>query len=176
MIQSILLGEIILNNNSNSPNDSVLNTKQKITFLWLFAVANYIFLDFSALLFPESLTFQWRTTGVPWKDVTELSQSRLLGFAIIKYLPIMMIPLSVFLSYKPNRIANITIGLIMTINTVLLMTIFLGLTQFGEQFFIFIFRVLFNANALHFIFFSIIEIATTLAIIWIAFNWSEREI
>ena len=176
MIQSILLGEIILNNNSNTLNDSVLNTKQKLTVLWIFAVANYIFCDFSALLYQESLTFQWRTTGVSWKDVTELTQSRLLSFAIVMQLPIMMIPLSVFLPYKSNRIANITIGLLMTIFIGLLMTIFLGLTHFGEKFFFYIFSSLFGASKLHFIFFSIIEITTALAIIWIALNWSEREI
>ena len=157
-----------MNKNSNTPNDSVLSAKQKLSFLWIFAVANYIFCDFSTLFNPESFNFQWRSTGVFWKDTFELSQSRLLSFAIVMQLPIMMIPLSVFLPYKSNRIANITIGL--------LMTIFLGLIQFGELFFIYIFKVLFNANALHFIFFSIIEIATTLAIIWISFNWSEREI
>ena len=165
-----------MNNNSSTTYDSVLSTKQILSFLWIFAVANYIFCDFTTLLNPESLTFQWRSTGVSWKDYMEINPSRILSFAIVMQLPIMMIPLSVFLPYKSNRIANITIGLLMTITIGLMMTIFLGLTQFGEQFFIFIFRVLFNANALHFIFFSIIEIATTLAIIWIAFNWSEREI
>ena len=165
-----------MNNNINTLSDSSLTTKQKLSFLWIFAVANYIFCDFTTLLNPESLTFQWRSTGVSWKDYMEINPSRILSFAIVMQLPIMMIPLSVFLPYKSNRIANITIGLLMTITIGLLMTIFLGLTQFGEQFFVFIFMVLFNANALHFIFFSIIEIATTLAIIWIAFNWSEREI
>ena len=165
-----------MNNKSNTLSDSALTTKQKLSFLWIFAIANYIFCDFSTLLNPESLSFQWRTTDVSWKNTFELNQSRLLSFAIVMQIPIMMIPLSVFLPYKSNRIANITIGLLMTITIGIMMTIFLGLTQFGEQFFIFIFRVLFNANALHFIFFSIIEIATMLAIIWIAFNWSEREI
>ena len=155
---------------SNMPNDSVLSTKLKLSFLWIFAVANYIFCDFSALFNQESLTFQWRTTGVSWKDVTELTQSRLLSFAIVMQIPIMMIPLSVFLPYKSNRIANITIGLMMTMNTGLMMAIFLGLTHFGEKFFFYIFSSLFGASALHFIFFSIIEIATTLVIIWIAFN------
>ena len=165
-----------MNNNSNTPNDSVLSTKQKLSFLWIFAVANYIFCDFSTLFHPESLTFQWRSTGVSWKDTFELNQSRILSFAIVMQLSIMMIPLSVFLPYKSNRIANITIGLMMTITIGLLMAIFLELTQFGKLFFIYIFSSLFESNTLHFIFFSIIEIATTLAIIWIAFNWSEREI
>ena len=165
-----------MNNNSNTPNDSVLSTKQKLSFLWIFAVANYIFCDFSTLFNPESFNFQWRSTGVFLKDTFELNQSRMLSFAIVMQLPIMMIPLSVFLPYKSNRIANITIGLLMTITIGLLMTIFLGLTQFGELFFIYIFSTLFGENTLHFIFFSIIEIATMLAIIWIAFNWSEREI
>ena len=165
-----------MNNKSNTLSDSALTTKQKLSFLWIFAIANYIFCDFSTLLNPESLSFQWRTTDVSWKNTFELNQSRLLSFAIVMQIPIMMIPLSVFLPYKSNRIANITIGLLMTITIGLLMTIFLGLTQFGELFFIYIFSTLFGENTLHFIFFSIIEIATTLAIIWIAFNWSEREI
>ena len=165
-----------MNNNINTLSDSSLTTKQKLSFLWIFAVANYIFCDFSTLLNPESLTFQWRSTGVSWKDYMEINPSRILSFAIVMQLPIMMIPLSVFLPYKSNRIANITIGLMMTINTGLLMAIFLGLTQFGEKFFFYIFSSLFGASTLHFIFFSIIEIATMLAIIWIAFNWSEREI
>ena len=159
-----------MNNNSNMPNDSVLSTKQKLSFLWIFAIANYIFCDFSTLFNPESLKYGY---GDSW---FLLDKSHLMSFAIVMQLPIMMIPLSALLPYKSNRIANITIGLLMTITIGLLMTIFLGLTQFGEQFFVFIFRVLFNANALHFIFFIIIEIATMLAIIWIAFNWSEREI
>ena len=165
-----------MNNNSNTPNDSVLSTKQKLSFLWIFAVVNYIFCDFSTLIHPESLTFQWRSTGVSWKDTFQLNQTSILSFAIVMQLPIMMIPLSVFLPYKSNRIANITIGLMMTMNTGLLMAIFLGLTHFGEKFFFYIFSSLFGANTQHFIFFSIIEIATTLAIIWIAFNWSEGEI
>tara|TARA_B100000953_G_scaffold53598_1_gene41552 strand:- start:95 stop:586 length:492 start_codon:yes stop_codon:yes gene_type:complete len=163
-----------MNNNSSTTYDSVLSTKQILSFLWIFAVANYIFCDFSTLFNPESLTFQWRSTGVAWKDYMEINPSRILSFAIVMQLPIMMIPLSVFLPYKSNRIANITIGLMMTITIGLLMAIFLELTQFGDQFFIYIFSSLFGANTLHFIFFSIIEIATTLAIIWIAFNWSDR--
>ena len=115
-------------------------------------------------------------SGVKIQNTFELNQSRLLSFAIVMQIPIMMIPLSVFLPYKSNRIANITIGLLMTFTIGLLMAIFLGLTQFGEKFQYYIFLTLFGANTLHFIFFSIIEIATTLAITWIAFNWSEREI
>ena len=154
-----------MNNNSNTPNDSVLSTKQKLSFLWIFAVANYIFCDFFTLFHPESLD---------WENI-ELKHSFLLSFAIIMELPMMMILLSVFLPYKSNRIANITIGLLMTIFIGLLMTIFLGFTHFGEKFLYYIFVTLFGSNTLHFILFSIIEIATTLAIAWIAFNWSESE-
>ena len=165
-----------MNNNINTLSDSSLTTKQKLSFLWIFAIVNYIFCDFSTLFNPENFTIVLGTTGVLSKDIVVLKQSYLLSYAIIMALPMMMIPLSVFLRYKPNRIANITIGLMMTITIGLLMAIFLELTQFGDQFFIYIFSSLFGANTLHFIFFSIIEIATTLAIIWIAFNWSEREI
>ena len=173
-----------MNNNSNTLNDSALSTKQKLSFLWIFAIANYIFCDFSTLFHPESFDPIYMGENDLGAITFVVEQSRLLSFAIVMELPIMMILLSVFLPYKSNRIANITIGLLMTFTigllmTIfigLLMTIFLGLTQFGEQFFIYIFSTLFGANTLHFIFFSIIEIATTLAIIWISFNWSEREI
>ena len=164
-----------MNNNSNTSNDSVLSTKQKLSFLWIFAIANYIFCDFSTLFHPESLTYYMGENDLGAISFV-VEQSRLLSFAIVMELPIMMILLSVFLPYKSNRIANITIGLLMTFTIGLLMAIFLGLTQFGEKFQYYIFLTLFGANTLHFIFFSIIEIATTLAITWIAFNWSEREI
>ena len=164
-----------MNNNSNTLSDSSLTTKQKLSFLWIFAIANYIFCDFSTLFHPESLTYYMGENDLGAISFV-VEQSRLLSFAIVMELPIMMILLSVFLPYKSNRIANITIGLLMTFTIGLLMAIFLGLTQFGKLFFIYIFSSLFGANTLHFIFFSIIEIATMLAIIWIAFNWSERKI
>ena len=159
-----------MNNKSNTLSDSALTTKQKLSFLWIFAIANYIFCDFSTLFNPESIRYEWKSSWFL------LEQSRLLSFAIIMQLPIMMILLSLFLPYKSNRLVNITIGLLMTITIGLMMTIFLGLTHFGEQFLHYIFLTMFRENALHYIFFSIIEVATTLAIIWIAFNWSEREI
>ena len=164
-----------MNNKSNTLSDSALTTKQKLSFLWIFAIANYIFCDFSTLFHPESLTYYMGENDLGAISFV-VEQSRLLSFAIVMELPIMMILLSVFLPYKSNRIANITIGLLMTFTIGLLMAIFLGLTQFGEKFQYYIFLTLFGANTLHFIFFSIIEIATTLAITWIAFNWSEREI
>jgi len=164
-----------MDNNRNTLNNSALSTKQKLSFLWIFAIANYIFCDFSTLFHPESLTYYMGENDLGAISFV-VEQSRLLSFAIVMELPIMMILLSVFLPYKSNRIANITIGLLMTFTIGLLMAIFLGLTQFGEKFQYYIFLTLFGANTLHFIFFSIIEIATTLAITWIAFNWSEREI
>ena len=165
-----------MNNNSNTLNDSALSTKQKLSFLWIFVIANYIFCDFSTLFHPESFDPIYMGENDLGAITFVVEQSRLLSFAIVMELPIMMILLSVFLPYKSNRIANITIGLLMTFTIGLLMTLFLGLTQFGEKFQYYIFLTLFGANTLHFIFFSIIEIATTLAITWIAFNWSEREI
>ena len=169
-----------MNNNSNTLSDSALTTKQKLSFLWIFAVANYIFCDFSSLLHPESLNFEWRSTGVAWKDTLTLQLSRVLSLAIIMQLPILMILLSVLLPYKSNRLANITTGLLMIFTIGLMMAIFIGLTddvdrvQFGEKFLYYIFVTLFGDSALHFIFFSIIEIATMLSIVWIAFNWSDR--
>ena len=131
-------------------NYSTISTKQKLSFFWIFAIVNYIFCDVFTLFHSESLA-QLLTGEMGGMLINE---SFLLGFAILMELPMMMILLSLFLPYKSNRIANITIGI--------LMTIVQASTLFGE-------------NTLHYIFFSIIEIATTMAITWIAFNWSESE-
>jgi len=84
-----------------------------------------------------------------------MNEKSILGFSILLELPMLMILLSILLSFKINRIANIVVGLIMTIVQV-------GSLSFGW-------------NPLHYMFFSIIEIATLVSIIWIAFNWKESE-
>ena len=66
-----------------------------------------------------------------------------------------MIVLSRILSYKPNRLANIIVALIMTIIQA---------------------ATLFTAdNTLHYIFFSVIEISTTSFILYTAWQWNESE-
>ena len=69
-------------------------------------------------------------------------------------IPIAMVLLSLILKHKANRLANIVAGSIKTI--VMILTMFIGPT-------------------LYYVFFGTIEIATTIFIVWYAWNWSESK-
>ncbi len=135
-----------MDNNNNS-----ISTKQKLSFFWIFLVVNYIFCDIFSLYLSETLSqlLTGEMNGVVFNEKS------ILGFSILLELPMLMILLSILLSYKINRLANIGVGLLMTI------------VQIGS--------LSFGGNSLHYIFFSTIEIATLVSIIWIAFNWKESE-
>ncbi len=105
--------------------------------LWIFATLNYVYADV-VTLFDKSLT-------------TTLSQTALLGAAVLVETAIAMVLLSRVLKYKANRWANIVVG---AINTVAVLASLLVATP-----------------ALYYLFFGIIEIATTLVIIWKAWMW-----
>lgn len=131
-----------------------MNTKVLLSTLWLFATINYIYCDVFTLFHSEDLkNFLSGKVGEMVID-----QNFLLTFSIVLEIPIVMILLSRMLNFKLNRILNIVAGGIMTI------------VQSGSLFA--------GAPTKHYIFFSIIEIATTISIIGIANKWrnSEREV
>ncbi len=105
--------------------------------LWIFATLNYVYADV-VTLFDKSLS-------------TSLSQTALLGAAVLVETAIAMVLLSRVLKYRANRWANIIVGII---NTVAVLVSLLVTTP-----------ALYNA------FFATIEIATTLTIIWYAWAW-----
>ena len=82
---------------------------------------------------------------------TSLSQGTLLGAAVLVETAIAMVLLSRLLKYKANRWANIIVA---AINTVAVLASLIVATP-----------------ALYYIFFAIIEISTTLVIIWYAWTW-----
>ena len=82
-----------------------------------------------------------------------MTQGFLLGAAILVEIPIAMVLLSRFLTYRANRWANILAGSVMTV------------VQFSTLFF--------GTSTIYYVFFSIIEIATTVLIVWFAWNWRE---
>jgi uncharacterized membrane protein len=86
----------------------------------------------------------------------KMTQEFLLGAAVMMEIPFAMIILSRFLGYRSNRLANIIAGIIMT--TIQSMSLFVG-----------------SGLTLHYIFFSIIEISTTIFIIWYAWKWIRPE-
>ena len=105
--------------------------------LWIFATLNYVYADV-VTLFDKSLS-------------TVLSQTALLGAAVLVETAIAMVLLSRVLKYKANRWANIIVG---AINTFAVLASLLVATP-----------------ALYYLFFAVIEIATTLTIIWYAWTW-----
>jgi len=105
--------------------------------LWIFATLNYVYADV-VTLFDKSVT-------------TTLSQTALLGAAVLVESAIAMVLLSRVLKYKANRWANIVVG---AINTVVVLASLLVATP-----------------AFYYLFFGVIEIATTLVIIWKAWTW-----
>ena len=125
-------------------------TKDKLFTLWIFVTVNYIFCDIFTLFYSENLK-QLMSGAMGGMDITE---TFLFAFSVIMELPMLMIVLSRLLPYKFNRLANIAVGIFMT----LIQTA----TLFGD-------------NMLHYVFFSIIEITTTIIIVWIAIRWKNEE-
>ena len=82
----------------------------------------------------------------------EFTQGFLLSFSILMEIPIAMFLLSRILKYSVNRWSNIIAGVIMVIVQT---------------------YSLFNPSTGYYLFFSIIEIACLLWIIWSAWKWDE---
>lgn len=126
-----------------------MTTREKLSLLWIFLTLNFIFCDVFSLFLPSTLE-QLAAGAI---DGVEMTQSFLLIFAVVMELAMVMIVFSRLLPRLPNRIANIVIGL------------GLGVVQAGS--------LATGGNALHYIFFSVVEIATLLVIVWLAFTWRE---
>lgn len=136
-------------NPANVQEEKKMHMKVKLSTLWIFAALNYLYCDVISLMDPDLLP-QYLTGNI---DGLELTPGFLLGAAILIEIPISMVLLSRVLPYRANRWANIAAGTVMTI--VQSATLFVG------------------APALYYLFFSVVEIATTVLIIWFAWNWRE---
>jgi uncharacterized protein DUF6326 len=122
--------------------------RMKSTFstLWLFATVNYLYCDVVSLMDPHLLK-QYVAGNVGGVSVTP---SFLLVAGILVEIPMAMILLSRILGSRANRWANVGAGALMTIVQVA--------TLFATK------------PALYYGFFSVIEIATTAAIVWLAWK------
>lgn len=123
--------------------------KETLSTLWIFLTVNYIFCDVFTLMHSEDLK-QLLSGAVGDMKIT---QGFLLGFAIIMEIPMLMIVLSRVLPYKVNRMFNIGAGILMTVVQSWSLTV-------GD-------------STLHYVFFSIIEIATSALIVWMAWKWKN---
>ena len=129
------------------------NEKVWLSTLWVFLTANYIYCDVFTLMNPEDLK-QLLTGGTGQIHIT---QSFLLAFAIIMEIPLAMIVLSRLLNYGVNRVVNISAAIIMTVIQVW------SLISGG------------STPTLHYIFFSIVEIACLVFIAIYAWKWQNTD-
>jgi hypothetical protein len=125
--------------------------RSKLSTLWIVATLNYLYCDVVTLMDPALLK-QFLAGNV---GSVQISQGFLLGAGILVEIPMAMVLLSRILGNRPNRIANIVAGTVMTAVQLL--------------------SLVAKTPALYYVFFSVIEIALTSAIVWYAWKWRQGE-
>lgn len=127
-----------------------LHPKQVLSLLWIFLTVNFIFCDVFTLMYSEELRMilDGNLGGM------QITQPFLLAFAFLMEISMIMIILSRILRYRINRLLNILFAILLTI------------VQAGSLFA--------DSNTLHYIFFSVIEIATSVFIAVYAWRWKEK--
>lgn len=124
-----------------------MERKALLSTIWIFAVLNYLYCDLLSLM-DANLLNQYLAGNVGGLQFT---QEFLLGAAILMEISMAMVLLSRVLNYRVNRWANIIAGAIMTAVQVGSLTL--------------------GASTMYYWFFSIIEIAATASIVWLAWTW-----
>lgn len=122
-------------------NLGIADMRIRLQTLWTFATLNYVYADVLTL-FDKSV-------------VSNLSETALLGAAILVETAIAMVLLSRVLKYKANRWANIIVAVINTLAVLI--------------------SLLVATPAPYYVFFAVIEIATTSLIIWYGWKWPNPE-
>ena len=133
--------------------DTVLKSKQsdmklKLLTLWIFVFFNMIFRDLHEFGRPGLM--QEIMTGIV--NGVQITESLMLIGGFMIEIPLLMLPLTVLLKFKVNRLANLCIG-----------TLMIPLMIFN-----------YNRPDLDAIFFLMFEIAALLLIIWYAWRWSNN--
>lgn len=127
------------------------NKRDVLSTLWIFVTLNYLYCDLIGLM-DSSLLKQYLTGNVEGLVINEIF---LLYAGILMEVPIAMVLLSKTLAKNLNCWTNIIAGNIKTM--VMLATLFIG--SFTKYYF----------------FFAVIEIATTVFIIWYAVKWLRQK-
>jgi hypothetical protein len=125
-----------------------LDKRAKLTSLWVFVFFNMIFRDLHEFGRPGFL--EEVMTGVV--NGVQITDGLMLIGGIMIAVPLLIIPLTQFLSFKANRLANLFMG-------VLLLVITIGVNM---------------APDLDNVFFAVIEIAALLLILVQAWRWTDR--
>lgn len=127
------------------------NKKELLSVLWIFVTLNYLYCDLIGLM-DSSLLKQYLSGNVEGLDINE---SFLLYAGLLMEIPIAMVLLSRILKKKANCWSNIFAGSIKTMAMVA--TLFVGDTTD------------------YYLFFAVIEIATTIFIVGYAIQWLRQK-
>jgi hypothetical protein len=125
------------------------DTKVVLSTLWIFAMFNYLYCDLLGLMDSKYLR-EYLDGKVGSIRVT---QGFLLGSAVLMEIPIAMVLLSRRLDHRANRTTNVVAGAFMTV------------VQAGT--------LLIGSATTYYVFFSVVEMATTLVIVWRAWKWTD---
>ena len=121
-----------------------IGPRKVVSSLWLFAILNYLYCDLLGLMYPEDLRgfLDGKVGGLV------IDQPFLLNAAILMTVPMASVLISRIASHRFARVESILAAAMMTL--VQLATLFIG------------------TATLHYMYFSVIEVATTIAIVWMA--------
>jgi Family of unknown function (DUF6326) len=139
--------------NTNKKSTEMEDVIGKLQALWIFVMFNYLYCDLLSNM--DSVVLKELLEGHVGSIL--VNQEFMLGAAFLMEIPIAMVLLSRVLKYRANRWANIIAGAIMT--AVQLSSLFFG-----------------TGPTLHYIFYSVIEIACTAFIAWTAWKWTDSEV
>jgi hypothetical protein len=125
--------------------------RMPLSTLWIFVTLNYLYCDVLGLMDADSLRgfLQGTVSGM------EITPTFLVGAGVLMEIPMAMVLLSRVLPYAANRRANVAAGALMTV------------VQIGSL-------LVGSGPAAFYVFFSVVEVATTAFVVWYAWTWSPR--
>ncbi len=129
---------------------AAFDRRKLFSALWLFAILNYLYCDVLSHMDPDVLRqlLSGHVGGM------EMTQGFLLGASVLMEIPIAMVLLARYLAPRASRWANMAAGVFMTV--VQAASLFVG------------------EPTLYYAFFSVIEMATTASIFWLALRWTPE--
>lgn len=129
------------------------NPKILLILLWVFYTVNFMYADTLSSLEPGVLTMHM--SGYTADGTVKITQGFLLGTAVMFEIPFLMIVLSWVFKYRINRWANIVAAALFIV------------AQIGSLFM--------GVPSPAYIFYSVVEIASLLLIVWNAWKWQNPE-
>lgn len=129
------------------------NPKILLILLWVFYTVNFMYADTLSSLEPGVLTMHM--SGYTADGTVKITQGFLLGTAVMFEIPFLMIVLSWVFKYRINRWANIVAAALFIV------------AQIGSLFM--------GVPSPAYIFYSVVEIAALLLIVWNAWKWQNPE-